>query len=291
MNNQRLVCLTIDDGPSRFFIEKIDYLYSNDIPAIFFCRGDLMERDSTSISYAIKKGFIICNHSYDHPYFSEISLNEAYEQIVKTDRIIDKIYKDSKVIRPIKFFRFPFGDRGNKSTFVNFLDTCRFRKMPRLVNIGKKIFVNIKRKPNHEIQNYLRVLGYRKFEFNGSESKYFEDNGEEFDILWTYDIGDWRRENSRTVIKRLEKDLPTIYQRSSNPMNILLMHDQEEIRSSFFDIIDYLKKERFNFKLPFFPISSNKKFYITGLSNKKDIHHDSNALYLSKSGSSEKKHF
>jgi peptidoglycan/xylan/chitin deacetylase (PgdA/CDA1 family) len=60
--------LTIDDGPSDYFIEIIEFLEKNNIPAIFFCRGDkLLEKEEEAI-YAIKKGFAIGSHSYQHRY-------------------------------------------------------------------------------------------------------------------------------------------------------------------------------------------------------------------------------
>ncbi len=46
--------------------------------------------------FAIKKGFIIGNHSYAHPHFSKITKEEAFEQIKKTDKIIEEVYKKSR---------------------------------------------------------------------------------------------------------------------------------------------------------------------------------------------------
>jgi peptidoglycan/xylan/chitin deacetylase (PgdA/CDA1 family) len=61
---------------------------------------------------AIKEGYILCNHSYDHPHFSTLTHEQAREQIAKTDAIIDQIYVEAGVRRPLKYFRFPYGDAG-----------------------------------------------------------------------------------------------------------------------------------------------------------------------------------
>jgi len=104
--------LTIDDAPSKDFRKKIDFLLSKNIPAIIFCQGNDLQNNQEEIIYAIKKGFIIGNHSHDHPYFSQLTLEQAKEQIKKTDVVIDEIYQKAGILRPVKFFRFPFGDKG-----------------------------------------------------------------------------------------------------------------------------------------------------------------------------------
>ena len=56
----KIAYLTIDDSPSSTFIRKIDYLSDQNIPAVFFCIGNLMEKYSNEIIEAIHKGFVIC---------------------------------------------------------------------------------------------------------------------------------------------------------------------------------------------------------------------------------------
>ena len=102
--------LTIDDAPSADFLNKVKLLTSKEIPALFFCRGQYLEERPDDGIYAIKKGFVLGNHSYSHPRFSELSLNECFQEIKQTDEIIDKIYQDADVTRPAKLFRFPYGD-------------------------------------------------------------------------------------------------------------------------------------------------------------------------------------
>ena len=62
-----------------------------------------------------------------------MTYDEAVKEILDTEKLIDKAYQEAKVKRPVKFFRFPYGDKGGKN---------------------KK-----------EIQNYLKSLGYRQPKF------------------------------------------------------------------------------------------------------------------------------
>jgi len=83
------IYLTIDDSPSSSFRSNLDYLISNEIPAIFFCIGNLMADYWDDIIFAIKQGYLIGNHSYSHPHFSDIPLEDAKREIRQTDKLID----------------------------------------------------------------------------------------------------------------------------------------------------------------------------------------------------------
>ena len=116
---KKIAYLTIDDAPSNNFDMILKYLLKNKIPAIFFCEGRKIIKRPENIIKAIKDGFIIGNHSYDHPNFSEISIEEAESQITDTDKLIESIYVESGIERPIKVFRFPFMNIGSKDGYLN----------------------------------------------------------------------------------------------------------------------------------------------------------------------------
>ena len=88
----KIAYLTIDDCPSDGMKTKVDFLLRNDIPAIWFCRGEFLEKRQEPVVYAIKNGFVMGNHSYDHPLFSRISLKECFKQIKVTDELIKTAY-------------------------------------------------------------------------------------------------------------------------------------------------------------------------------------------------------
>ena len=85
-----------------------------------------MEQYPDQVIYAIRKGFVIGNHSYSHPKFSDISIEECLEEISKTDLIIDRLYKEANVKRGKKYFRYPKGIKadipyGSMKIFFNIL--------------------------------------------------------------------------------------------------------------------------------------------------------------------------
>lgn len=125
------IYLTIDDSPSLHTDKKIDYLRTHDIPALFFCRGEFIEKHPQQVINIIQNGFLIGNHSYSHPYFSEISLSDCIEEILKTEDLINQAYESSNVIRSTKIIRFPFGDLGgeNEAALNAFLSAENFEKV------------------------------------------------------------------------------------------------------------------------------------------------------------------
>ena len=120
------VILTFDDGPSENFQKLLEYLIKNKYKAIFFCLGKNLEfpERKKQIIKAIKKGFLIGNHSYSHRNFNMLSFKKAKEEILKTDKLIEEIYKEAKIKRPIKLFRFPYLRRG----LLNYFRIQKFLK-------------------------------------------------------------------------------------------------------------------------------------------------------------------
>jgi peptidoglycan/xylan/chitin deacetylase (PgdA/CDA1 family) len=107
------IYLTIDDGPSPSMESILNTLGTSN-PATFYLVGRNLksEFDSVFARLAIMNGHLLGNHSYSHPSFSKISVDEAREEIEKTDELLEKIYSDVGMPRPAKFFRFPYGDDG-----------------------------------------------------------------------------------------------------------------------------------------------------------------------------------
>ena len=42
---------------------------------------------------AIRGGFLIANHSFSHPRFSTVDVDEAEREIATTDAVIDNLYR------------------------------------------------------------------------------------------------------------------------------------------------------------------------------------------------------
>lgn len=112
------VFITIDDGPNfGSFSSFLKYFNERKIVVTFFFIGKglqvaLENREyKEMLIFAIKKGFIIGNHSYSHTPFSQLDQIDIYEEIRKTDELINQLYKLAGVERTVKLFRFPYGDR------------------------------------------------------------------------------------------------------------------------------------------------------------------------------------
>ncbi len=223
--------LTIDDAPSKDFKRKVNYLASKGIPAIFFCRGDFLEKRSKAAIYAIKKGFIIGNHSYDHPNFSKIPLEEAENQIKKTDEIIEELYRKACVRRPIKVFRFPELDKGGENKEV--------------------------------LQKFLKKLGYEQPKFEKINYKWYKKDGhhKDVDVYCTYDTYDWAVleanpphgiKGLKEVLARMDEDVPEGHRGLNYPNSneIIIMHDFSETADMFIPMIKKLVKKGLKFELP-----------------------------------------
>ena len=233
---EKVVYFTIDDCPSKDFRKKIDFLISQNIKAILFCRGDHLEKFPEDIIYAIKHEFIIGNHSYSHPHFVELSVEKCFNEIQKTDKIIEEIYKKAGIKRPINVFRFPYGDMGEGDKFE------------------KKL---VKTKKIVAIQNFLKKLGYKQPKFSKIEHDWykkakFENN---FDVAWTFDVMEWGLKGNyglginsiKDVFDRIDKSKEL---NSSTSNEIIIMHDHIETTEYFEQIIKRLIEKGLKFEMP-----------------------------------------
>jgi peptidoglycan/xylan/chitin deacetylase (PgdA/CDA1 family)/ribosomal protein S18 acetylase RimI-like enzyme len=166
--------LTIDDAPTEDMRQRVDELNARGIRAVWFCLGELLERYPEQAAYAVANGHILGNHSYDHPAFSKISLEEARKQIERTERLLDGICAKAGVPRPVKLFRFPYLDDGGD---------------------GKR----------GELQSMLRRMGFEQPGFPGVTYAWWKQNGwqERIDVGCTYDTWDWRLQEGGEMLPKL----------------------------------------------------------------------------------------
>ena len=241
--NKKIGYLTIDDSPSNNFEEVVNYLVEMQIPAIFFCEGRKLEKRIDVVIDAIRKGFIIGNHSYNHPNFSEISIYEAKEQITKTDGIIENIYKQANIAMQIKLFRFPELNNG-----IN----IEYQKN------------NWNDKKVRAIQRILKDLGYKQPRFEKINYKWYKEAGFDncLNIDCTYDSFDWCLKDDEeclgyhdlpTVLKRMDENVPEggrgINYSGSN--EIIMMHNWIPL-NDFKAIINKFLTKNIEFRVPEF---------------------------------------
>lgn len=99
------VALTFDDGPDAIVTPKIlDILKENEIKATFFLLGDRAEAYPEIARRIVEEGHAIGNHSWSHPNFKELSMDEAMKQVMDTQDELNNIigYRPS-------LFRPPYG--------------------------------------------------------------------------------------------------------------------------------------------------------------------------------------
>jgi peptidoglycan-N-acetylglucosamine deacetylase len=111
--------LTIDDGPSKNFVELVNWLDSKNIKATFFSLGHLIKIRMRDVTWAIERGHCVANHSYSHPDFSGLNYLQGQAEIIATQSLLDKAYKDAGV-ESKRIFRFPSGRREKKT--IQFLE-------------------------------------------------------------------------------------------------------------------------------------------------------------------------
>ncbi|MBU6234887.1 MAG: polysaccharide deacetylase family protein [Alphaproteobacteria bacterium] len=200
--------LTIDDSPTKHTVELTDWLLKNDIPAVFFCigseytdinrKGVGMAQNPAPILDAIKKGFVVANHTYTHRRSSEISYEEVLDEIEKTESLIEGLYKQAGVARKHKLIRFPHLDRGAGGWIVDFTKSGPHE------GVHKSLFfdgLNVKPTPptneqlekKIKIQDYLKREGYTAEVFSGVTHPWYAQTeiAEARDSLMTFSTSDW----------------------------------------------------------------------------------------------------
>lgn len=191
--------LTIDDGPGRITGTIIKYLQLKKIPAIMFFIGVNLEEYWDTAQLAVKSGFLIGNHSYTHPHFSELSFDQCRKEIVETDRLIEKLYESCGISEYPRLFRFPFLDKGGD------------RK--------------------ESIQELLHTLSYRNIDI--INYNWFKEEGldKDFDLFVSFDYQDYLLTDEKItfedIFRHLEDKNPesggSLFDKSSD--DIFLMHD------------------------------------------------------------------
>lgn len=232
----------------------MNLLYKKNIPVVWFCIGQLIEARPEPLIEAIHRGFIIANHSYSHPAFSSISIEQSQEEIKRTDDLIDSLYQRAGVPRPAKWFRFPYGDKGDL-------------KKGRVFNHWKR--GDQKRKKT--IQEQLAQLGYTQPAFEEVTYQFMRkaDLYKDLDWAWTFDIMEWALLEKRStqgldsiekIISRMKKNRPKDCRGflgfekrwlASPSAEVILLHDHVETTVYFEQIVEELK-ELVDFKT-FFP--------------------------------------
>lgn len=187
-----------------------------------------MEKNFDHVVYAIQHGFWIGNHSYTHPHFSDISLSEAREEIVRTEELIDKAYSVAKCTRPVRLFRFPYMDKGLKK--------------------GVEY--------TQQLQQLLQELNFERVVFKDVKHPALTEREEDIDASWTFDAREYalftqatmRKYNLFNVTDFVQRVADELFQFS--PKEIVLFHDFEQTHHLFSPMLNTLLSLNVEFAVP-----------------------------------------
>lgn len=242
----KIIYLTIDDAPSADCINKLDFLDQHGIRAVWFAEGRRMIEYPDAALDIIQRGHVLANHSMTHPFFSQLSLEAAYDEISHTDAMLNQLYAQAGIAEWPRYFRFPYGDKGDgRGGDV---------EMTRL-SVGQL--------RHNTIQGYLRELGYTQPAFEDITYAFYHDGGflQDVDWYWTYDSHDWCAYSDHPahgidsvdkVLARLDEDVPEGWRglNDTGSADIVLVHDHVTPDNLFAQIMDRLIAKNVTFRLP-----------------------------------------
>lgn len=227
------VLLTIDDVPSGNTPALVAYLKEKSIQPILFAVGKNIETHYQEALYAVKQGFILGNHSYSHPSFSSLSLEECIKEIEKCEDILETLHHDAGMPRIARPFRFPYGDKGgaNKAALQQYMQKKQLDKAD---------------------DRHIPYAWWKEFGMN-----------QDIDTFWTFDFEEYR------ITKDPNFTVQQIWDKINNPnppygaalfaenhRHFLLMHDFDETNAAlpgYYRIfLDYLLEKGVIFDKPEF---------------------------------------
>lgn len=229
--------LTIDDIASKNTPAIVDYLREKQITAVMFAVGENVKNYYEQAIYAIKAGMIVGNHSYSHPAFSSLSLQQGIEEIEKNEEVLNRLYKDAGVERKYRPFRFPYGDKGGAN--------------------------------QQALQQYLRDNGFDKLTDTQIAYPWWKTEGcdKNIDTFWTFDFAEYQiRPGSafkkEDVWKRMDNTDPAkgtpLFGKDNRHIILLHAHDETEelVPRYYAQFIDYVLEKGLIFEQPSFGIQS-----------------------------------
>lgn len=103
---EKVVALTFDDGADGANISRIlQTLSTHDVKATFFLTGSGAANHGQQIRNIANQGHQIGNHSYTHPYFTQISAAQMRNELQRTETLIQQL--TGRTTKP--YFRPPYG--------------------------------------------------------------------------------------------------------------------------------------------------------------------------------------
>ena len=104
-NDQKLVALTFDDGPSYYTQTYLDILAQHDVKATFCIIGNQVADGAYVIGQTAQAGHLIASHTWGHLQLTALEPEQVYEEVASAATALrDVIGTDVNFVRP------PYGD-------------------------------------------------------------------------------------------------------------------------------------------------------------------------------------
>ena len=101
MKNRPMIALTFDDGPGKYTMRLLEALEEHHAKATFFMQGKNVGMYEKEVAKMKEIGCELGNHSYDHPKFTQMSIDDMQAQINDTNAAIEAITGEAaSVLRP-----------------------------------------------------------------------------------------------------------------------------------------------------------------------------------------------
>ncbi len=104
-DDERVVALTFDDGPSANTRRLLDVLAARDVRATFFLQGEHVAADPDAVRAVHAAGHSLANHTWSHPHLPDLPAAEVDDELA---RAADAVRDATGVVTTL--FRPPFGD-------------------------------------------------------------------------------------------------------------------------------------------------------------------------------------
>lgn len=115
LENQKMVYLTFDDGPSKNTEKVVNILKSEGINATFFVIKPIYEEDARFMKMAYDEGNAIGNHTYEHDFEKVYASEKTFWDNFNNEQE----FIESVIGNPSKLFRFPGGSKNSVVTKRN----------------------------------------------------------------------------------------------------------------------------------------------------------------------------
>ena len=104
-NDEKLVALTFDDGPSFYTDDYLSILADHDAKASFFIIGEQVSDGSSVIAQTSEAGHLICSHTWSHLQLPTLEQDELQKEVGDTANALKEI-----IGKDVMFVRAPYGD-------------------------------------------------------------------------------------------------------------------------------------------------------------------------------------